>query len=113
MTRITILVACAVFIFCFNPHLALSQPYYAPYLLLWHQNVENQAQIQGLQKQMADLGAEIGGLRKDLTSVSDLLQRLEEKGISSQNTIKTLLEELAKMQEEIGRIRKTLNPESK
>jgi peptidoglycan hydrolase CwlO-like protein len=111
MTRITIIVACAVFIFCFNPPLALSQPYYAPYLLLWHQSVENQAQIQELQRQLADVGIEIGNLRKDLTSIFELLQRLEEREISSQNTIKTFLEELSRMQKEIGEIRQKLVPE--
>jgi peptidoglycan hydrolase CwlO-like protein len=108
MTRITILVACAVFFYCFNPCIALSQPYYAPYLLLWHQSVENQAQIQELQRHLADMRIEIGRLQKDLTSIFELGQRLEEKEISDQKTIKTLLDELSKMQKEIGEIRKKL-----
>ena len=112
MTRITILVACAVFIFCFNPRLALSQPYYAPYLLLWHQSVENQTRIQELQRQLADVGIEIGGLQKELTSIFELEQRLEEKEISTQKTLKTLLDELSKMQKEIGEIRKKVIPQN-
>jgi len=116
MTRITILVTCAVFIFCFNPPIALSQPYYAPYLLLWHQTVENQAQIQGLQRQLADIRIGIGGLQKDLISIFELEQRLEEKEKSNQNVLKILLDELSKMKEEMGEIRKQLilqegNPE--
>jgi peptidoglycan hydrolase CwlO-like protein len=112
MTRIKIFVACTVFMHFFNPGIALSQPYYAPYLLLWHQSVENQAQIQELQRQLADMRVEIGGLQKDLNSIFELQQRLEELEISNQSMIKTLLDELSKMQKEIGEIRKTLNPEN-
>lgn len=110
MTRITILVACAVFMYFFNPGKVLSQPYYAPYLLLWHQSVENQAQIQELQRQLGEVRIAIGGLQKDLNSIFDLQQRLQELEISNQNTIKTLLDELSKMQREIAEIRKTLSP---
>ena len=112
MTRITILVACAVFMYCFRPAIALSQLYYPPYYQLWLQSVENQAQIQELQRQLADMRVEIGGLQKNLTSIFELQQKLEELEISNQNTIKTLLDELSKMQKEIGEIRKTLNPEN-
>ena len=112
MPRITILVACAIFFYCFNPGMALSQTYYAPYLLLWQQSVENQAQIQELQRQMNDVRVAIGGLQKDLNSVIDLQQRLQELEISNQNTIKMLLEELSTMQKEIAEIRKALHPES-
>ena len=98
MTRITILVACAVFMHFFNPGIALSQRYYAPYILLWHQSVENQAQIQELQRQLGDVRIAIGDLQKDLNSIFDLQQRLQELAISNQNTIKTLLEELSNMQ---------------
>ena len=112
MTRITILVACTVFMYCFNPRLALSQAYYPPYYQLWLQSVENQAQIQELQRQLAEVRVEIGGLQIDLNSIFDLQQKLEELEISNQNTIKTLLDELSKMQKEIGEIRKTLNPEN-
>jgi len=112
MTRITILVSCAVFIFCFKPPIALSQLYYPPYYQLWLQSVENQAQIQELQRQLADMGIQIGGLQKDLTSIFELEQRLEELEISNQNTIKTLLDELSKVQKEMGEIRKTLSPQN-
>ncbi len=112
MTRITILVASAVFMHFFNPGIALSQHYYAPYILLWHQSVENQAQIQELQRQLGDVRIAIGGLQKDLNSIFDLQQRLRELEISNQNTIKTLLEELLKMQTEIAEIRKALSPSS-
>ena len=112
MTRLTILVACAVFFYCFNPRMALTQPYYAPYLLLWHQSVENQARIQELQRQLGDVRLAIGGLQKDLNSIFELQQRLQELEISNQNTIKTLLEELSRMQKEIVEIRRTLNPEN-
>ena len=111
MTRIAILVACAVFIFCFNPPIARSQLYYPPYYQLWLQSVENQAQIQELQRQLGDVGVEIGGLQKDLTSVLELEQRLEELEKSNQNTLKTLLDELSKMQKEIGELRKKLIPQ--
>ena len=111
MLRITILVACAVFFYS-NPRIALSQPYYAPYLLLWHQSVENQARIQELQRQMGELQVAIGGLQKDLNSITELQQRLQELEISNQNTIRTLLEEFSKMQKEIGEILKTLHPQS-
>ena len=110
MTRITILVSCAVFIFCFDSPIALSQLYYPPYYQLWLQSVENQAQIQELQRQLADAGIEIGGLQKDMTSIFELEKRLEELEISNQNTIKTLLDELSKMQKEIGEIRNRLRP---
>jgi len=110
MTRIIFLVACAVFVHFFNPGIALSQPYYAPYILLWHQSVQNQAQIQELQRQLGDVRIAIGGLQKDLNSVFDLQQRLQELAISNQNTIKTLLEEFSQMQKEIAEIRKTLSP---
>ena len=110
MTRITRLVACAVFMHFFNPSIALSQPYYAPYLLLWHQSVVNQAQIQELQRQLGEARIAIGGLQKELNSIFDLQQRLQELEISNQNTIKTLLEELSIMQKEIVQIRKTLSP---
>jgi len=110
MTRITILVACAVFMHFFNPGIALSQRYYAPYILLWHQSVENQAQIQELQRQLGDVRIAIGDLQKDLNSIFDLQQRLQELEISNQNTMKTLLEELLIMQKEIAEIHKTLSP---
>ena len=112
MTRIKILVAFAIFIHFFNPGIASSQPYYAPYLLLWHQSEENQAQIQESQRQLGDVRIAIVGLQKDLNSIFDLQQRLQELEISNQNTIKTLLEELLKTQEEIAEIRKTLSPSS-
>jgi chromosome segregation ATPase len=112
MTRITILVACAVFIFCFNPPIALSQLYYPPYYQLWLQSVENQAQIQELQRQLVEVGNEIGGLQKDLTSIFDLGKRLEELEISNQNTLKTLSDEFSKMQKEIGELRKKLIPQN-
>jgi peptidoglycan hydrolase CwlO-like protein len=96
----------------FNPGIALSQRYYAPYILLWHQSVENQAQIQELQRQLGEVRAAIGGLQKDLNSIFDLQQRLQESAISNQNTIKTLLEESSKIQKEIAEIRKTLNPQN-
>ena len=98
MTRITILVACAVFMYCFKPAIALSQSDYPPDYQLWLQSVENQAQIQELQKQLADMRISIGGLQKDLNSIFELQQRLQELEISNQNTIKTLLEELSKTQ---------------
>jgi len=112
MTRIKIFLACAVFIFCFNPPIALSQLYYPPYYQLWLQSVENQAQIQDLQRQLADMRAEIGALQRDLTSIFESEKRLEELEIANQNTIKTLLDELAKMQKEIGEIHKTLSPQN-
>jgi peptidoglycan hydrolase CwlO-like protein len=114
MARITILVACAVFMNFFNPGITLSQPqpYYPTYYQLWLQSVENRAQIQELQRQLGDVRVAIGGLQKDLNSIFDLQQRLQELEISNQNTIKTLLEELSKMQKEISEIRKTLNPQS-
>jgi chromosome segregation ATPase len=112
MTRITILVACAVFIFCFYPPIALSQLYYPPYYQLWLQSVENQAQIQELQRQLVEVGNEIGGLQKDLTSIFDLGKRLEELEISNQNTLKTLSDEFSKMQKEIGELRKKLIPQN-
>ena len=112
MTRITTLVACAVFLQFFTPCRALPQVYYAPYLLLWHQNVENQAQIRELQGRLGDVRAAIGDLQKDLDSISELQQRLQESGVSNQNKIKTLLEEFSKMQKEIGEIRKALNPQT-
>ena len=111
MTRIAILVTCAVFIFCFNPPIALSQLYYPPYYQLWLQSVENQAQIQELQRQLTDMRIEIGGLQKDLTSIFELEKRLEELEISNQKTIKALLDEVSKMQKEIGEIRKKLIPQ--
>jgi predicted nucleic acid-binding Zn-ribbon protein len=97
---------------CFKPAIALSQLYYPPYYQLWLQSVENQAQIQDLQRQLADMRVEIGGLQKDLTSISELQQRLEELEISNQNMIKTLLDELSKMQKEIGEIREKLIPQN-
>jgi len=112
MTRITILVACTVFMYCFNPRIALSQAYYPTYYQLWLQSVENQAQIQELQRQLGDVRIAIGGLQKDLNSIFDLQQRLQELEISNQNTMKTLLEELSKMQREIAEIRKTLSPQN-
>ena len=112
MTRITIFLVCAVFIFCFTPPIALSQLYYPPYSQLWLQSVENQAQIQDLQRQLADMRAEIGALQRDLTSIFESEKRLEELEIANQNTIKTLLDELAKMQNEIGEIHKTLSPQN-
>jgi chromosome segregation ATPase len=114
MARITILVAYAVFMHFFNPGIALAQPqpYYPNYFQLWQQGVENQLQIQELQRQMNDMRAAIGSLQRDLNSIFDLRQRLQELEISNQNTIKTLLEELAKIQSEIGEIRKALNPQS-
>jgi peptidoglycan hydrolase CwlO-like protein len=114
MTRITILVACAVFMHFFNPDITLSQPLlnYPPptYYELWLQSMENQAQIQELQRQLGDVRTAIGDLQKDLNSIFDLQQRLQELEISNQNTIKTLLEELSNMQKEIAEIRKTLSP---
>jgi predicted nucleic acid-binding Zn-ribbon protein len=98
--------------FCFKPAIALSQLYYPPYYQLWLQSVDNQAQIQELQRQLADMRVEIGGLQKDLTSIFELQQRLEELEISNQNMIKTLLDELPKMQKEIGEIRKKLIPQN-
>ncbi len=111
MIRIPILIAGAVFLHLFTPRIALSQPYYAPYLLLWHQSVENQAQIQEFQRQLGDVRVAIGDLQKDLNSIFDLQQRLQELEISNQDTIKALLEELSKVQKEIAEIRKTLNPQ--
>ena len=113
MIRITILIACIVFMHFFNPGIALSQPqpYYPSYYQLWLQSVENQSRIQELQRQMSDVRVAIGGLQRDLNSVIDLQQRLEELVISNQNTIKTLTDELSKMQKEIGEIRKALHPE--
>jgi chromosome segregation ATPase len=73
--------------------------------------VENQAQIQELQRQLADKRIQIGGLQKDLTSIMELEQRLEEKEKSNQNTLKTLLDELSIMQKEIGEIRKKMIPQ--
>ena len=91
MTRITILVACAVFMHFFNPDITLSQPLlnYPPptYYELWLQSVENQAQIQELQRQLGDVRIAIGGLQKDLNSIFDLEQRLQELEISNQNTV--------------------------
>ncbi len=112
MTRIAILVACVIFFSCFNPRIALPQPYYAPYLLLWHQNEQNQTQIQELQRQFGDVRVAIGGLQEDLNSISDLQQRLQELEISNQNMIKTLVEELSRVQREVAGIRKALNPQS-
>ena len=112
MARITIFVACTVFICCFTPRIALSQAYYPTYYQLWLQSVESQAQIQELQRQLAEVRVEIGGLQKDLNSVFELQQKMEELETSNQNTIKTLLEELSKMRKEIGEIRETLNPEN-
>jgi predicted nucleic acid-binding Zn-ribbon protein len=98
----------------FNPDITLSQPLLnsPTYYQLWLQSVENQARIQELQRQLGDVRVAIGGLQKDLNSIFDLQQRLQELEISNQNAIKTLLEELSKMQKEIGEIRKTLNPEN-
>ena len=110
MTRITIIVACTVFMYCFTPRIALSQAYYPPYYQLWLQSMENQAQIQELQRQLGDVRIAIGDLQKDLNSIFDLQQRLQELEISNQNTIKTLLEELSNMQKEIAEIHKTLSP---
>ncbi len=116
MARIKIFFACAVFMHFFNPDIALSQPQlnYPPptYYDLWLQSVENQARIQELQRQLGDVRIAIGGLQKDLNSIFDLQQRLQELEISNQNTIKTLLEELSKMQTEIAEIRKALSPSS-
>jgi len=111
MSRMTILVACAVFIFCFNPPTALSQLYYPPYYQLWLQSVENQGQIQELQRQLGNMGGEIGGLQRDLASLFELEQRLEELEKSNQNTLKTLLDELSKMQKEMGELRQRLIPQ--
>jgi hypothetical protein len=58
------------------------------------------------------MGNEIGGLQKDLTSIFQLEQRLEELEKSNQNTLKSLLDELSKMQKEIGEIRKKLIPQN-
>jgi hypothetical protein len=114
MIRITTFIAAAVFMHFFNPGIVLSQPqpYYPTYYVLWLQSVENQAQIQGLQRQLADMRIEIGGLRIGLNSIFELQQRLEEKEISNQKTIKTLLDELSKMRKEIGEIRKKLIPQN-
>ena len=110
MTRITMLIAGAVFMHFFNPGIALAQSYYAPYILLWHQSVANQAQVQELQRQLGDVRVGIGDLQRDLNSIFDLQQRLQESEISNQNTIKTLLEKFSEMQKEIAEISKTLNP---
>jgi len=108
LTRITMLVACAIFMHLFLPGIALSQtqPYYPTYYQLWLQSVENQAQIQELQRQLGDVRVAIGNLQRDLNSISELQQRLQELEVKNQNTIKTLLEELSKVQKEIGEIRK-------
>jgi chromosome segregation ATPase len=74
--------------------------------------VDNQGQIQELQRQLVDMGNEIGGLQKDLTSIFESEKRLEELEISSQNTLNNLLDELSKMQKEIGEIRKKLIPQN-
>ena len=60
---------------------------------------------------MENGGIEIGGLQKDLTSLLDLEQRLEDLEKSNQNTFKTLLDELSKMQKEMGELRKKLMPQ--
>jgi chromosome segregation ATPase len=73
--------------------------------------VENQVEIQELQRQLENGGIEIGGLQKDLTSLLDLEQRLEDLEKSNQNTFKTLLDELSKMQKEMGELRKKLMPQ--
>jgi peptidoglycan hydrolase CwlO-like protein len=114
MARIAILVAWVFFMHFFNPGITLShaQPYYPTYYQLWLESVENQAQIQEVQRQLGNMRVAIGGLQRDLNSIFELHQRLQELEISNQNTIKTLLEELSKMQKEIGEIRKTLNPQS-
>ena len=112
MKRVTILAALAVSLHFFSPDMALSQPqpYYPTYYQLWLQSVEDQSRIQELQRQLGDVRVGIGGLQRDLNSIFDLQQRLQELQISNQNTIKTLLEELSEMQKEIAEIRKTLNP---
>ena len=114
MTRITILIACAVFIQFLTPDVTQcqSQPYYPTYYELWLQSVQTQAQIQELQRQLGEARMAIGGLQKDLSSLFELQQRLQELQISNQNTMKTLLEELSKAQKEIAEIRKILNSES-
>ena len=109
MTRITVIVACAVFLHFFTSGTALSQVYYAPYLLLWHQNVENQAQIQELQRQLGDVRVAIGNLQRELNAIFELQQRLQELELADEKTIKSLLEELSKVQKEVGEIRETLN----
>ena len=109
MKWITIFATCATIFFA--PSVTLSQPYYAPYLLFWNQEVENQARIQQLQSQLTEMGIEIGGLQRDLNSIVELEQRLEELEISDRNMTKTLLEELSKIQEGIADVRETLNPE--
>lgn len=73
--------------------------------------MENQVEIQELQRQLENGGIEIGGLQKDLTSLLDLEQRLEDLEKSNQNTFKTLLDELSKMQKEMGELRKKLMPQ--
>ena len=114
MTRIIILLACAVFMHFFNPDVTLGQPqpYYPTYYQLWLQSVESQAQIQELQKQLGEMRAEVGRLRIDLNSIFELQQRLQELEISNQSTIKTLLDELSKTQKEIGELRKKLIPQN-
>ena len=113
MTRITILAACAVLIHLFHPGMTLSQtqPYYPTYYQLWLQSVENQTRIQELQRQLDEVRVAIGGLHKDLNSIFDLQQRLEELEKSNQGAIKALSEELPKMRNEIAEIRKLLNPQ--
>ena len=95
----------------FAPNMTLSQTYYAPYLLLWYQGAENQAQIQQLQSQLTEMGIELGGLQRELNSMVELEQRLKELEISNQSMTKTLLEQLSKIRKEIAEVRETLNPE--
>ena len=114
MTRITILIACAVFMQFLTPDITQcqSQPYYPTYYELWLQSVQTQAQIQQLQSQLTEARMAIAGLQKDLSSLFEVQQRLRELQVSNQNTMKTLLEELAKAQKEIAEIRKMLESES-
>ena len=61
-----------------SPRHGIIPALYAPYLLLWHQNVENQVQIQELQKQSGDLQVAVEGLQKNLNSITQLQPRLQE-----------------------------------
>jgi len=113
MIRITILLVSTVFMHFFYPDITLSQPQpaYPTYYQLWLQSVENQTRIQELQRQLDEVRVAIGGLQKDLNSIFDLQQRLEELEKSNQGAIKALSEELPKMRNEIAEIRKLLNPQ--
>ncbi len=85
MPRIMILIACAVFMHLLNPDITLSQPQpiYPTYYQLWLQSVQSQAQIQELQRQLGEVRVAIGGLQRDLNSIFESQQRLQELAISS------------------------------